>query len=95
MVAPSDEPTDNVPVVDTQRYPMDDITMQTACYSVVTVEQILDAGGENENLELDFIGGDGEWTLGEALHIAFYGAKSSSNLLGIHVQRLPKILLLL
>jgi hypothetical protein len=38
--------------------------------SVVTMEQIVEAGagGQNEKLELDFVGGDGERTLGEALH---------------------------
>ena len=34
-------------------------------YTSVTVEQIV---GNNEDLELDFIGGDGEKTLGDALH---------------------------
>jgi hypothetical protein len=34
------------------------------------MEQIVEAGagGQNEKLELDFVGGDGERTLGEALH---------------------------
>ena len=82
------------------RYPVDDITIPTACellvraknisiyvaygsvlplspcttihgrtippgYASVIVEQIV---GNNENLELDFVGGDGEKTLGDALH---------------------------
>ena len=34
-------------------------------YTSVTVEQIL---GNNEDLELDFVRGDGEKTLGDALH---------------------------
>ena len=34
-------------------------------YTSVTVEQIV---GNNEDLELDFFGGDGEKTLGDALH---------------------------
>ena len=34
-------------------------------YTSVTVEQIL---GNNEDLELDFVGGDGEKTLGDVLH---------------------------
>ena len=34
-------------------------------YASVTVEQIV---GNNEDLELDFIGGDGEKTLGDTLH---------------------------
>ena len=34
-------------------------------YTSVTVEQIV---GNNEDLELDFVGGDGEKTLGDALH---------------------------
>ena len=34
-------------------------------YTSVTVEQIV---VNNENLELDFVGGDGEKTLGDALH---------------------------
>jgi hypothetical protein len=33
-------------------------------YSVVTVEQIAEADGQNKKLELDFVGGDGEQTLG-------------------------------
>jgi hypothetical protein len=32
------------------------------------VEQIVEAGGQNEKLELDFVGGDGEKASGEALH---------------------------
>ena len=34
-------------------------------YTSVTVEQIV---GNNEDLELNFVGGDGEKTLGDALH---------------------------
>ena len=34
-------------------------------YTSIIVEQIV---GNNENLELDFVGGDGEKTLGDALH---------------------------
>ena len=34
-------------------------------YTSVTVEQIV---GNNDDLELDFVGGDGEKTLGDALH---------------------------
>ena len=34
-------------------------------YTSVTVEQIV---GNNEDLELDFVGGDGEKTLGDTLH---------------------------
>ena len=34
-------------------------------YTSVIVEQIV---GNNEDLELDFVGGDGEKTLGDALH---------------------------
>jgi hypothetical protein len=80
---PDDEPPKNVPLVDTQRYLVDDITIQTACelhmkaknitalvaygsalpvipggmihgrpvppgYSVGTVEQIVEAGGQND-----------------------------------------------
>ena len=37
----------------------------TPGYTSVTVEQIL---GNNEDLELDFVGGDEEKTLGDALH---------------------------
>jgi hypothetical protein len=93
---PQIEPT----AVDDQRYPVDDITMPTACelhvraknisihiaygsalplnpcttihgmsippgYTSVTVEKIV---GNNKDLELDFVGGDGEKTLGDALH---------------------------
>jgi hypothetical protein len=121
-VAPNDdEPPENVPAVDTQRYPVEDITMQTPCelhvkaknitalaayrsalpvipggtihgrqvspgYSVLTVEQIVEAGRQNEKLELDFVGGDGEQTLGEAPTVAFNGARPTSNLL--EIQRL-------
>jgi hypothetical protein len=35
------------------------------CYASVTVEQIVGTSGVNENLELDFVGGDGEKTLGD------------------------------
>ncbi|PVH36764.1 hypothetical protein PAHAL_6G163500 [Panicum hallii] len=93
-MAPGDEPQENVPAVDTQRYPVEDITMQTPCelhvkaknitalaayrsalpvipggtihgrqvspgYSVLTVEQIVEAGRQNEKLELDFVGTHG------------------------------------
>jgi len=34
-------------------------------YTSVTIEQIV---GNNEDLELDYVGGDGETTLGDALH---------------------------
>ena len=34
-------------------------------YTSVTVEQVV---GKKEDLELDFVGGDGEKTLGDALH---------------------------
>ena len=37
-------------------------------YASVTVEQIVEPTHINENLELDFIRGDGEKTLGDALH---------------------------
>jgi hypothetical protein len=29
-------------------------------YSVITMEQIVEAGRQNEKLKLDFVGGDGE-----------------------------------
>jgi hypothetical protein len=32
------------------------------------MEHIVEAGGQNEKLKLDFVGGDGEKALGEALH---------------------------
>ncbi|RLN40057.1 hypothetical protein C2845_PM01G43970 [Panicum miliaceum] len=125
IVAPGDEPTDNVPVVDKQRYRVDDITMQTTCelhvrvknitslvaygsalpmirggtihgmlvpsgYSIVTVEQIVDAGGQNENLELDFIGGKGEQTLGEALHSCILWHKVGIKRIGTTCTMAPK-----
>ena len=37
-------------------------------YASITVEQIVEPTHINENLELDFVGGDGEKTLGDALH---------------------------
>ena len=37
-------------------------------YASVTIEQIVEPTHINENLELDFVGGDGEKTLGDALH---------------------------
>ncbi|RLN07716.1 transposon protein, putative, CACTA, En/Spm sub-class [Panicum miliaceum] len=117
MAAPGDEPTNTVPVVNTQRFPMDGITMQIACelhvrvrnitalvayesalpvipggtihgmpvpqgYSIIAVEQIVEAGGKNENLELDFVGGDGEQKLGEALHGCILWRKTDINLFG-------------
>ena len=37
-------------------------------YASITVEQIVEPTHINENLELDFVGGDGDKTLGDALH---------------------------
>ena len=37
-------------------------------YTSVIVEQIVGTSGDNDNLELDFVGGDGEKTLGDTLH---------------------------
>jgi hypothetical protein len=37
-------------------------------YASVTVELIVGTSGDNENLERDFVGGDGGKTLGDALH---------------------------
>ena len=37
-------------------------------YASVTIEHIVEPAHINENLELDFVGGDGEKTLGDALH---------------------------
>ena len=37
-------------------------------YASVTVEQIVGTSGDIDNLELDLVGGDGEKTLGDALH---------------------------
>jgi hypothetical protein len=59
-------------------------------YSVVTVEQKVEASGQNQKLELDFVGGDGEKMLGE---VSYYGARLTSNLPGIQL-RLVWILLL-
>ena len=38
------------------------------CRYRLAVEQIVGTSGDNENLELDFVGGDGEKTLGDALY---------------------------
>jgi hypothetical protein len=46
------------------------------------VEQIVKAGGQNEKLELDFIGGDGEQMLGEALHGCILWRKVHIKLIG-------------
>jgi hypothetical protein len=51
-------------------------------YSVVTVEQIVEAGKQNEKLELDFFGGDREQTLGEALHGCILWCKAHIKLIG-------------
>ena len=53
-------------------------------YASVTVEQIV---GNNEDLELDFVGGDEEKTLGDALHGVVLWRKADINLL--QAQRLP------
>ena len=37
-------------------------------YASVTVELIVGTSGDIDNLELDLVGGDGEKTLGDALH---------------------------
>ena len=37
-------------------------------YSTVTIEKIVGTSKDNEKIELDFIGGNGEKTLGNALH---------------------------
>ena len=37
-------------------------------YTAISVEQIVEPTHINENLELDFVGGDGEKMLGDALH---------------------------
>ena len=47
-------------------------------YTSVSVEQIV---GNNEDLELDFVGGDGEKTLGDALHGVVLWRKADINLL--------------
>jgi hypothetical protein len=51
-------------------------------YSVVTVEQIAEASEENEKLELNFVGGDRERTLGEALHGVILWHKAHIKLIG-------------
>jgi hypothetical protein len=51
-------------------------------YSVVTVEQIAEAGEENEKLEPNFVGGDRERTLGEALHGVILWHKAHIKLIG-------------
>ncbi|PUZ50751.1 hypothetical protein GQ55_6G084000 [Panicum hallii var. hallii] len=112
-----DEPQENMPAVDTERYLVDYITMQTPCelhvkaktyhrfgslrvsltgdswwydswkvgtpgYSIATMEQIVEANGENEKLKLDFVGGDGEKTLGETLHGVILWHKAYITLIG-------------
>ncbi|RLM75701.1 transposon protein, putative, CACTA, En/Spm sub-class [Panicum miliaceum] len=101
-VAPK-HPEIQAAVEEHQRYPVDDITIPTACelhvraknifvhvaygsalpvnpgstiygmpippgYSTVTVEQIVGNNGDNEKVELNFVGGDVEKRLGHALH---------------------------
>ena len=46
-------------------------------YTSVTIEQIV---GNNEDLELDFVGGDGEKTLGDAMHGAVLWCKADIKL---------------
>jgi hypothetical protein len=41
MAAPGDEPQENVPAVETQRYPVDDITMHTPCELHVKAKNII------------------------------------------------------
>ena len=120
MVAPdipAEQPQIEAPAVEHQRYPVDDITIPTACklhvraknisvhvaygsvlplnscttihgmpippgYTSVTVEQIVGTSGDNENLELDFVGGDGEKTLGDALHRIVLWRKADIKLIG-------------
>ena len=50
-------------------------------YTSVTVEQIV---GNNEDLELDFVGGDGEKTLGDALHGVVLWRKADIKLTAKH-----------
>jgi hypothetical protein len=51
-------------------------------FSVVTVKQIFEVGGQNEKLELDFVGGDGEHMLGQALHGCILWCKAHIILIG-------------
>jgi len=51
-------------------------------YASVTVEQIVGTSGDNENLELDFVGGDGQKTLGDALHGIVLCRKADIKLIG-------------
>jgi len=51
-------------------------------YSTVTIEQIVGMSGDNEKLELDFTGGDGEKTLGDTLHGVVLWRKADIKLLG-------------
>jgi hypothetical protein len=51
-------------------------------YSVVNMEQIVEAGGQNKKLELDFVGGDGEQMLGQALHSCILWHKVYIKLIG-------------
>ena len=49
-------------------------------YTSITVEQIV--GRNNENLELDFVGGDGEKALRDALHEIILWCKDDIKLIG-------------
>ena len=49
-------------------------------YSTVTMEKIVGTSKDNEKIELDFIGGNGEKTLGNSM-VSFYGARLTSKLL--------------
>ena len=103
MALPNVQLQIEAPAVEQMRYPVDDITIPTACevhvraknisvhiaygsalpvnpgstihgmpipagYTSVIVEQIIGTSGDNENLEVDFVGGDVEKTIGDALH---------------------------
>ena len=50
-------------------------------YASVTVEQIVEPTHINENLKLDFVGGDGEKTLGDALHGIVLWRKADNKLI--------------
>ena len=50
-------------------------------YASVTVEQIVEPTHINENLKLDFVGGDGEKTLGDTLHGIVLWRKADNKLI--------------
>jgi len=51
-------------------------------YASITIEQIIGPNGDNENLEIDFIRGDGEKTLRDAHHGIVLWCEANIKLIG-------------